>query len=55
MYSEYFLLPANFRKMSNYAKPVSLKIKFKSVYPGKRTQRGIVLFLAFTMYSLIRQ
>lgn len=55
MYSEYRLLPANFRKMHNYTKPMSMKRKFKSAYAGKPTQRGIELFLASTMYSLNRQ
>lgn len=55
MDSEYPLLTANFRKMRNCAKLVSMKGKFKSAYPGKPTQRGIELFLASATYSLSRQ
>lgn len=55
MYSEYPLLPANFRKMHNYAKPIAMKRKFKSAYPEKPTQGGIELFLASTTNPLSRQ
>lgn len=45
---------SQFRKMSNYAKPVSLKNKFISAYLGKHKKVNCTIFTSI-MYSLSRQ